>query len=282
MPRFQAFLLLLLSVLAFLSLTAHGQASFAEDIYDDEDEVPVLGYDTAGNPIKPEVKRELGTQVHTTNPELGKRAQKVDLPYIACDVCTLVMGELHNQTAVLATKPENLFHDKPKKSMLLKLTKKVCDHAAFEGRWISFYDIQEKERVGGIALKLVQQPESGMCEVEADTISKSCQNLFKKDNVDRDEVADDLLEQISKAELTKKYCTDISSRCSKTAQVFMEKGKRRDHKFKVKSKEAKSYDRIMDAFAEAGVLGGDDGSTAPDIVDRFDAVLRMLEERGEL
>ena len=122
-------------------------------------------------------------RVHTTNPELGKRAQKVDLPYIACDVCTLVMGEvrqegreggrvgnqhsarlgaaevgaptltlpsslplphqqLHDQTAVLAIKPENLFHDKPKKSMLLKLTKKVCDHASFEGRWISYYDIQ--------------------------------------------------------------------------------------------------------------------------------------------
>jgi len=101
--------------------------------------------------------------------------------------------------------------------------------------------------------------------VEADTISKSCLNMFKKDHVDRDEVgreggaregrreegkcaasarkgsgregggregrhfpastkpsfvnfylplqvADDLLEQISKAELTKKYCTDISSR----------------------------------------------------------------------
>ena len=62
MPRFQAFLLLLLSVLALLSLTAHGQASFAEDIYDDEEDVPVLGYDTAGNPIKPDVKRELGTQ----------------------------------------------------------------------------------------------------------------------------------------------------------------------------------------------------------------------------
>ena len=33
-------------------------------------------------------------RVHTTNPELGKRAQKVDLPYIACDVYTLVMGEV--------------------------------------------------------------------------------------------------------------------------------------------------------------------------------------------
>lgn len=61
MPRFHALLLLLLSVLSFLALT-HGQASFAEDIYADEDEVPILGYDTAGNPIKPDVKRELNTQ----------------------------------------------------------------------------------------------------------------------------------------------------------------------------------------------------------------------------
>lgn len=129
-------------------------------------------------------------RVHTTNPDLGKRAQKVDLPFIACDVCTLVMTEvgekeekgrggewvhlkssrggsydtgafnlltlltlppslppsfclqLHNQTAVLATKAENLVNGKPKKSVMLKLTKRVCDHATFEGRWISYYDIQ--------------------------------------------------------------------------------------------------------------------------------------------
>ncbi|GAB5036439.1 Hypothetical protein NocV09_03900410 [Nannochloropsis oceanica] len=282
MPRFHALLLLLLSVLSLLALT-HGQASFAEDIFADEDEVPILGYDTAGNPIKPEVKREINTQVHTTNPDLGKRAQKVDLPFIACDVCTLVMTELHNQTAVLATKAENLVNGKPKKSVMLKLTKRVCDHATFEGRWISYYDIQEKERVGGIALKLVKQPESGMCEVEAETIAKSCSDLFKKDHVERDEVVDDLVEQvISKSGLVTKYCKDISSRCSKNTQSLMEKGKRRDHKFHVKTKEAKSYDRIMDAFAEAGVLGNDDGTAAPDIMDRFDNVLKMLEENGEL
>lgn len=61
MPRFHAFLLLLLSVLSFLALT-HGQASFAEDVWDDEDEIPPVGYDTAGNPIKADVKRELNTQ----------------------------------------------------------------------------------------------------------------------------------------------------------------------------------------------------------------------------
>lgn len=33
-----------------------------------------------------------------------------------------------------------------------------------------------------------------------------------------------------------------------------------------KNKEAKTYDRIMDAFAEYGVIGNDDGSAAPDIV----------------
>lgn len=36
----------------------------------------------------------------------------------------------------------------------------------------------------------------------------------------------------------------------------------------LKTKEAKSYDRIMDAFAEHGVIGNDDGSAAPDIVVR--------------
>ena len=36
-------------------------------------------------------------RVHTTNPDLGKRAQKVDLPFIACDVCTLVMGEVKRE-----------------------------------------------------------------------------------------------------------------------------------------------------------------------------------------
>jgi len=32
--------------------------------------------------------------VHTTNPDLGKRAQKTDLPYIACDVCMLTMEQV--------------------------------------------------------------------------------------------------------------------------------------------------------------------------------------------
>ena len=33
-------------------------------------------------------------RVHTTNPDLGKKAQKVDLPYIACDVCNIIMTEV--------------------------------------------------------------------------------------------------------------------------------------------------------------------------------------------
>jgi hypothetical protein len=33
-------------------------------------------------------------RVHTTNPDLGKRAQKTDLPYIACDVCMLTMEQV--------------------------------------------------------------------------------------------------------------------------------------------------------------------------------------------
>ena len=33
--------------------------------------------------------------------------------------------------------------------------------------------------MGGVALKLVEQPESGMCEVECDTIAKSCLDMFK-------------------------------------------------------------------------------------------------------
>lgn len=61
MPRLQAFFLLLLASLSLLS-HVRGQASFAEDIWESEDEIPPLGYDTAGNPIKPETKRELNTQ----------------------------------------------------------------------------------------------------------------------------------------------------------------------------------------------------------------------------
>ena len=66
--------------------------------------------------------------------------------------------------------------------------------------------------MGGILLKLVRQTESGMAEVEADTIAKSCLDLFKKEGIDRDEVVDDLLEGVGVAELQQKYCIDISSR----------------------------------------------------------------------
>ncbi|EWM20126.1 hypothetical protein Naga_101689g2, partial [Nannochloropsis gaditana] len=128
MPRLQAFFLLLVASLSLLS-HVRGQASFAEDIWESEDEIPPLGYDTAGNPIKPETKRELNTQVHTTNPDLGKRAQKTDLPYIACDVCMLTMEQLSNVTRNLALREENLHKGKPKKSLVLKATKKVCDYA---------------------------------------------------------------------------------------------------------------------------------------------------------
>ena len=49
----------------------------------------------------------------------------------------------------------------------------------------------------------------------------------------------------------------------------------------IKTKEAKTYDRIMDAFAEYGVIGNDDGSAAPDIVvrgmgEQRDCVCRFL------
>ena len=55
-------LMLALLALSFVVALVSGGASFAEDVWDDEDEVPPIGYDSAGNPIKPEIKKELKTQ----------------------------------------------------------------------------------------------------------------------------------------------------------------------------------------------------------------------------
>jgi len=57
--------------------------------------------------------------------------------------------QLSNVTRNLALREENLHKGKPKKSLVLKATKKVCDYASYEGRWITYYDIQAGGGKGG-------------------------------------------------------------------------------------------------------------------------------------
>jgi hypothetical protein len=102
-------------------------------------------------------------------------------------------------------------------------------------------------------------------------------------DLNREEVVKALHSGMSRDDLTHQFCMEKTARCTeKKMEAVMPRGKRKDHKFVPKTEQQLKYDKIIDALTDAGVMGNDDGSTAPDIVDRFDNVLRMLEESGEL
>ena len=112
----------------------------------------------------------------------NKEVQKVDLPYIACEVCEKVVEELYHETERLRKEAP---YNKLEEIQVTDVMDGICKDDEKSGEWLRRLDINEEKVKDKKYLKLKSPGGVSKCEVECATLSKSCNN-FIEDEIDRD------------------------------------------------------------------------------------------------
>jgi hypothetical protein len=191
-----------------------------------------------------------------------------DVPYLKCPVCRELAAEAYSQVLELvaaAPKPKAKKRRFETSSALGNLEEqtedllsKMCDpdndgakkygqpQKSAAGKWISFLDVQKKDR----ALVLAKMKE-GHCRRECRTIEKVCEDVVAQLTDDDDTDAAAYLVKAAKEGLpvgtvTQVLCTKVAGVCKKGKTALWPEGKSRmNEQFKAKTDEDLRQEEVM-------------------------------------
>lgn len=178
--------------------------------------------------------------------------QSVDLPYIACDVCTLSVKEIIAATSKLR---ESAPYKKLTELQVSEVIDGICkpEDENDYGLWIRSFDIVTKSDGKSLALKKMDG--YSKCDVECLTIAKSCDNLYNEE-IDIDDLSALLWgNKYSSETVIAKVCTKWSNRCSKSKKSPKHSIDRVDYEFKEISEKDLEMEKLM-AKMKASGMGG--------------------------
>ena len=150
---------------------------------------------------------------------------KEELPYIGCEVCNRVIGELHKYTA------KHIADAGKKKLEEIKISEtmdNICNPEDEIGYWIRHLDIVYDKSAKILALK--DKDGISKCKEECVTIARSCETLLE-DDIDRDDLSAFLYKnKLSVDALKEKACKSMSKRCGGKTKRWSAKAPK-DYKF---------------------------------------------------
>ena len=111
--------------------------------------------------------------------------QKVDLPGIACDVCEMVIGNLHTEVKEMR---KDAPYNKLEELEIQQVMENSCNPEAESGEWIRHVDIATIEKNGKFYAVAQDQEDISKCEAECLTVARSCDSLFE-DEMDPDDLS---------------------------------------------------------------------------------------------
>ncbi|GMH42954.1 hypothetical protein BSKO_10876 [Bryopsis sp. KO-2023] len=187
-------------------------------------------------------------------------AKKSDIKYIRCAVCQNLIREASRLTKRLRddVKPGKQVRE----ITIMEATEKLCDPEEEAGTWIAKTDLVESDT----ELKLVDMPQIGDCQVECRTIARVCSDLLEDFDMD---LAEALFKGFKRAELTSKFCYNVSDAC-KVPTPKLPKNRPRGEEFKVLSEKDIEMKNMLKKMKDSG-MGGQ-------VFDRES----MMEKMGEL
>ena len=186
-------------------------------------------------------------------------AERRDLPYISCEVCSAVVKTLHEQVSYNRGLygPKSSKGKKMPEEVVSDILDNVCEAEKEGGEWIRYYDIVSTPVDGKDTkrkLTLEGQEGPGKCKKECQTIKKSCENLLEEEIEDRDDLqallyvdkkfakfdsekgAEDLVEHV---------CKKMVSRCKKNVTYSTAKYEREDEEFIAVSEKDMEMEKLM-------------------------------------
>ncbi len=197
-------------------------------------------------------------------------AERRDLPYISCEVCSAVVKTLHEQVAYNRGLygPKSSKGKKMPEEVVSDILDNVCEAEKEGGEWIRYYDIVStpvdgKDTKRKLALEGNESP--GKCKRECQTIKKSCENLLEEEIEDRDDLqallyvdkkfakfsgdkgAEDLVEHV---------CKKMVSRCKKSVTYSTAKYDREDEEFIAVSEKDMEMEKLMAQMQGMPGMGG--------------------------
>ena len=113
--------------------------------------------------------------------------QKVDLPGIACDVCTLSIENLYGELKELR---EAAPYNKITELQVQEMLENICKTDDKIGEWIRYIDITTIEKNDGKSYAKIEIPGGvSKCESECLTVASSCESLYNTE-IDQDDLSD--------------------------------------------------------------------------------------------
>ena len=114
-----------------------------------------------------------------------KTAQKVDLPGIACDVCTMAIETLYDEVQGMR---KNAPYNKVEELQIQNMIENMCKSDDESGEWMRHADIVTKEKNGKSYARLEVPGGISKCETECLTVARSCDDLFENE-IDQDDLS---------------------------------------------------------------------------------------------
>lgn len=115
-----------------------------------------------------------------------KAPQKVDLPGISCDVCTMAIETLYDEVKTLRTEAP---YNKVEELEIQNIIENMCKMDDPNGEWLRYVDIVTKVKSDGKSYAKLEAPGGiSKCETECVTVAKSCEDLFENE-IDQDDLS---------------------------------------------------------------------------------------------